>query len=191
MVSLSCCKILTTPLTDSNSELQDIQNNQFASCYIFAVLHLRSLFFWNVPPQHRKKKTSTIPLRKHENPTSKFHTCTKQQAMLCRCMSFIAYCFRQDTGRNVIRTGFIFMARQPQCNKAPFLSRIRDYTHWKHQTRQDSSGRVIGPSHNFLPHNTQHSQGRDDIHALGGIRTRIPQQASWRRSTTQTARSLG
>jgi len=54
------------------------------------------------------------------------------------------------------------------------MSRCRDRTHWTHQTRWDSCGRVIGPSQNFLPHNTQHSQGRDDIHALGGIRTRIP-----------------
>jgi len=113
MVSLSCYEILTMPLTDSNFELQDIKNNKFASCCIFAVLHLRSLFFWNILPHHRKKKTSTIPLRKPENPTSKFHTCIKQQAILCQFMSFIPYCLRQDSGRNVIRAGFIFMARQP------------------------------------------------------------------------------
>jgi len=32
MVSLSCDKALTAPLTDSNFELQDIKSNKVASC---------------------------------------------------------------------------------------------------------------------------------------------------------------
>ena len=39
-----------------------------------------------------------------------------------------------------------------------------------HQSRQDSSGRVINPSQRPLPDNTQHSQ-KTSIHAPGGIRT--------------------
>jgi len=39
-----------------------------------------------------------------------------------------------------------------------------------HNTRQDSSGRVMSPTQRPLPDNTQHT----DIHAPGGIRTRNP-----------------
>jgi hypothetical protein len=39
-----------------------------------------------------------------------------------------------------------------------------------HHSRQDSSGRRIGPSQTPLPDNTQHSQ-EADIYAPGGIRT--------------------
>ena len=42
-----------------------------------------------------------------------------------------------------------------------------------HHSRQDSSGRVISPSHRPLPDNTQLSQ-QTDIHTLDGIRTRNP-----------------
>jgi hypothetical protein len=64
-----------------------------------------------------------------------------------------------------------------QCN-SPLQARTsslqRLYIHTQtHQTRYDSSGRVIGPTQRPLPYNTQHSQ-RTDIHAAGGIRTRNP-----------------
>ena len=58
-----------------------------------------------------------------------------------------------------------------------------------HHSRQDSSGRVISSSQRPLSDNTQHSQ-QTNIHAPGGIRTQS-QQASGRRPTALTARSLG
>ena len=52
------------------------------------------------------------------------------------------------------------------------MSRPHHHTQ-THRTRQDFSGQVISPTQRPLPDNTQHSQ-ETDIHAHGGIRTRIP-----------------
>ena len=60
---------------------------------------------------------------------------------------------------------------------------------YTHQTRQDSSGRVISPTQRPLPDNTRHSQDTD-IHDPGGIRNQS-QQASSSRPTPQTARPIG
>ena len=49
----------------------------------------------------------------------------------------------------------------------PEVSRSHTTTH---HSQQDSSGRVISPSHRLLPDNTQHSQ-QTDIRAPGWIRT--------------------
>ena len=57
-------------------------------------------------------------------------------------------------------------------------------------TRQDSSGRVIGPTQRPLPDKTQRSQ-QTDKHVPCGIRTINPQQASDRRPTPKTARPWG
>ena len=52
---------------------------------------------------------------------------------------------------------------------ASFLLRLHDHTQ-THHTRQDSSGRVLGPMQIPLNENTQRSQ-QTNIHALGEIRT--------------------
>ena len=48
-----------------------------------------------------------------------------------------------------------------------------EHTQWHNHSRQDSSGREIGPSQRPVPDNTQYSQ-ETNIHASGGIRTRDP-----------------
>ena len=50
---------------------------------------------------------------------------------------------------------------------------LRNYTRWTHNTRWDSSVRVISPTQRPLPDNTQQSQ-KKDIHSPGEIRTRSP-----------------
>ena len=67
---------------------------------------------------------------------------------------------------------FFTTVQQPQWAKASSLLRIHDHTQI-HQTRWDSSGRVISPTQRPLPDNTQHSQ-QAHIYDPGGIRTRIP-----------------
>jgi len=67
------------------------------------------------------------------------------------------------------------VALQP--DSRPPLMGIRDHTHWTHQTRYDSSGRVISPSPRPLPANTQHSK-ETNIHAPTGIRTRNPSKTA-------------
>ena len=69
---------------------------------------------------------------------------------------------------------FLPWSNSPQWAKAFSLSRIHNHTQ-THNTRQDSSGRVISLSQRPLPDNTQHSQ-QTDIHAPGGIRTHNPSQ---------------
>ena len=60
----------------------------------------------------------------------------------------------------------------------------RSYT--THHSRQDSSRRVISPTHRPLPDNTQHSQ-QTDIHDPRLDSNPQPQEASGRRPTPQTA----
>ena len=62
----------------------------------------------------------------------------------------------------------------------------RSHTITQH-SRQDSSGRGIGPSRRHLPDNTQHSQ-QTNIHSPSGIRTH---NLSSRRPAPQTARAGG
>ena len=55
---------------------------------------------------------------------------------------------------------------------ASSLLRLQDHTQ-THHTRYDSSWRVISPTQEPLPDNTQHLQ-ETDIHALSGFLTRDP-----------------
>ena len=63
------------------------------------------------------------------------------------------------------------MTQQPQWAGASSLVSCLDHTQ-THDSRQESSGRVISPSQRRLPDNKQRSQ-ETDIHALGGFRTHI------------------
>ena len=56
---------------------------------------------------------------------------------------------------------------------ASSLSRLEYHTHWTHNIRWKSSGRVISPTQRPLPDNTQHSQETDHL-ASCGIRPRNP-----------------
>jgi hypothetical protein len=56
------------------------------------------------------------------------------------------------------------------------LDLLREVPEWhsfRHHSRYDSSGRVIGPSCRLLPYNTQYSQ-ETDLRVPGGIRTCSP-----------------
>jgi hypothetical protein len=62
------------------------------------------------------------------------------------------------------------MAQQPPVDQDLLnIKASRSQSETRH-TRQDSSGRAIGPKHRPLPDNTQHSQ-QTDIHAPERIRT--------------------
>ena len=51
----------------------------------------------------------------------------------------------------------------------PFMG-LRDHTHWTHDSRQDSSGRVISSTQRHLPDNAQHLE-ETNIHSPGRART--------------------
>jgi hypothetical protein len=69
----------------------------------------------------------------------------------------------------------------PTCVMAySFLKFLDDTT--THNSRQDSSGRVISSSQWPLPENTKHSQ-QTNIYDPGGIRTKNHRQASGRKPT--------
>jgi len=53
---------------------------------------------------------------------------------------------------------FFFLAKQPPVDQSLFIHKVSRSHATTHQTRQDSSGRVISPSQRPLPDNTQHSQ---------------------------------
>lgn len=71
--------------------------------------------------------------------------------------------------RNFVRA---MLVHQPQWTVSSSLSRSHDQTQ-THYIRQDSSGRVIGPTHRTLPDKPQHSQ-KKIIQTHGGIRARFP-----------------
>jgi hypothetical protein len=82
--------------------------------------------------------------------------------------------------------------------RASPLSRHHDRTQTRH-TRQHSSRRAKGQSQRPLPHTTQHAQ-ETDIHALGRIRNRTPNQRAaadprlrprghWNRQSVSLSRS--
>ena len=78
---------------------------------------------------------------------------------------------------------FLSCCNSPQWAQAPSLARLRDHNE-THQTRQDSSRRVISPTQRPLPDNTQHSQ-QTHIHASDGIRTHsLSKRAAADRSIT-------
>ena len=74
------------------------------------------------------------------------------------------------------------MALRPNTDRGLLIKEASRSHTTTHHTRQDSSGRVISPTHTPLPDNTQHSQ-QIDIHAPGRIRPPQSQQASGCRHT--------
>ena len=83
---------------------------------------------------------------------------------------------------------FLLLAQQPPVGQGLLIHEVSRSHTTTHDTRQDSSGRVISSLHRPLPDNTQHSQ-------QGNMRpvdsNPQSQQASGRRPTPQTAWSLG
>jgi hypothetical protein len=64
----------------------------------------------------------------------------------------------------------LFLARQPPVGQGLLIHEVSRSHTTTHHSRQDCSGRVIGPSQRPLPDNTQHSQ-QTNFHAHSGIRT--------------------
>jgi hypothetical protein len=64
----------------------------------------------------------------------------------------------------------LFLAQQPPVDQGLLILEVSRLHTTTHDSRQDSSGRVINSSQRPLLDNTQHSQ-QTNIHALGGIRS--------------------
>ena len=67
------------------------------------------------------------------------------------------------------------MALRPDSDSWPALQELRSHTHWTHQNRYDSAGRVINPTHRPLRDNTQQPQEKN-FHVTGGTGTRNPRK---------------
>ena len=67
----------------------------------------------------------------------------------------------------------VFTARKPLVGQGPLIVEASNDHIQTHNTRQDSSGRVISVTQKLLPGNTLYSE-ETDVRASGGIRTQNP-----------------
>jgi len=70
------------------------------------------------------------------------------------------------------QTRFFFVALRPNAGQGLLIHEVSRSHTTTRNSRQDSSGRVIGSSQRPIPDNTQHSQ-QTNIHAPGGILTHV------------------
>jgi hypothetical protein len=125
---------------------------------------------------HKTGNVSSKP--EHRGSLRLAWTVNKYQGIFSLILLSNTQCVKRRCGRSYeacyfFRKFFFSTAKQPPRGPRPPIIEVSRLHSLTHHTQQDSSGRVIRPTHIPLSDNKQNSQ-ETDTHAPGGIRTRNP-----------------